>query len=61
MAGFGVDKEGEKLVMVNFYGGALSEGVGGGGSHDFASHVGGGSVYDDDGPVVEGAGVRGWS
>ena len=32
-----------------------------GGSHDFASHVGGGSVYDDDGPVVEGAGVRGSS
>jgi len=32
-----------------------------GGSQDFASHVGGGSVYDDDGPVVEGPGVRGSS
>ena len=59
LAGFGVDNDDEKLVMVTFYRGALPEGVGWGGSQDSAPLLGRGSVYDDDRPVVEGARARG--
>jgi hypothetical protein len=38
---------------------SLWPGAGGRGPQDLASHMGGGSVYDDDGPVVEGAWARG--
>ena len=34
---------------------SLWPGAGGRSSYDLASHLGRGSVYDDDGPVVEGA------
>ena len=38
---------------------SLWPGTGGRSSQNLASHLGGGSVYDDDGPVVEGARARG--
>ena len=38
---------------------SLWSGTGGRSSQDLASHLGGGSVYDDDGPVVERARARG--
>jgi hypothetical protein len=38
---------------------SLWSGAGGRSSQDLASHLGRGSVYDDDGPVVEGAWARG--
>ena len=38
---------------------SLRSGTGGGGSQDSAPLLGGGSLHDDDGPVVKGARARG--
>jgi hypothetical protein len=59
LAGLRVDKGDEKLGIVAFYGGALSERVGGRSSQNIASDVGGGSLLDDDRPVVKGTWARG--
>ena len=51
----------EIVVSINLGCLPLFKRAGGGCSQDFASHVGGGPVYADDGPVVAGAWLGGSS